>query len=142
LSPGFPVFWAKVLESLDLSGTPHLAWHRPGEEVRVPVGQTSVSVERVRPVREAAEHREVSGMLRFAPRKPGVYSLTGDARRRLIAFTACAPAESSTSGAAKRITIDDLQRVANAERKQRTPLTAAFAALALASAMGYWYTKQ
>jgi hypothetical protein len=142
LTPGFPVFWAKVLEIAGSAGRDSLAWHPMGETVRLTESKPRAALERLHPGNATVPLRETSGTVSFSADTPGIYKLSAGSYEQFIACTAYAPSESSTQGASREINIERLQADAITRSEQRTPLIAIFAGIALAAAIAHWYTKK
>jgi len=139
-TPGFAVFWLRLLERVSPARRPGLTWTRLGEESPTAAPQ-SVRAVRKRPGSGLVAQPN-GGEIPFRPDFAGVYELTSGAEKSLVAFNMLAPGESSTRGSSKVLDSKILNAEAGTRAAHEMPMTAAVMAIAVMSVMMYWYLRR
>ena len=139
-TPGFVVFWAKLIGKLSPGGRAGLAWARVGEAV-TPANEANWNMTRIRPGHMLIMKSD-GGEFYFRPESAGIYELASGEDKTLLAFNVFDEGESSTRGSSLFFE-GGLPRVAaGAGPAREVPLTPALMALAIVLAAAYWYTRK
>ncbi len=149
-TPGFVVFWARLLERVSPARRPGLIWTKLGEEASAPQG--ALRAVRMRPgsAFRAVRTRPGTGpapesggdAFAFGPELAGIYELTGGADGGLVAFNLLDAKESCARGSWKVFDVKMLKAQPGARRGREAPMTAAAMALAVVSVMVYWCLRR
>ena len=145
LKPGFPIFWAKVLERVAAADRPGFEWQAMNRGVSVQPAQPGAMVRRISP-EESEPHRAAEPFF-FDPDYSGLYECSGGGQTSLLAFNFMDAGESSTRGSVRpfdRAMVREKAPEAEAGSHAATefPLVCVVLAVGVATAFGHWCLKK
>ena len=146
LRPGFPIFWAKVLERISPDGRRGFVSHLVGQEAAMPPGDSARRAVRIQPER-GAEIELSAEQTSFAAELAGLYELDGQ-QSSLAAFNLLDASESSTKGTTGLFTREMIKEhvpgIASKLAAGRTTWRVMNLILAagVASLLAQWYLKR
>jgi len=145
LRPGFPVFWAKLIEELAPQARQGFAYQLMGSGVGLHIGEANATLERLNPA-GGMVLAPAPGEFRFSPEKCGVYRLADGEQTAHVAFNLLGSEESSTVGSWKTLGPDIAVTAAGPRGAPpadvRRPFTSAILLMGLVVAVAHWCLKR
>jgi len=140
IKPGFPIFWAKVIEQVAPPAA-GLAYRRIGDTVQLHATHSASVLRMLSPrVREIGRYN--AGSHAFRPQHAGLYELSGGNDSTPAAFNILDSAESATQGSKRPFEPGMIEASGRTNAARRFSLAGILLTTALASAMAHWFVKR